>query len=190
VLIPTGTGSPVVVPREPFSNLSGAALHPDGRRIVVIASLPGKGRRFWVRDLPSGPPRAISPEGFDTTGHPISADGKWIVGFRDWSENLFLFPIDGGEPREIPNSLRLDPIRWAPDGTLFVAESGTLPKRVDRLDVVTGARTLVRELAPPEGENAISVSNPVMTADGRYYAYSYSRAATSDLYLIDGLGAR
>ncbi|HYK42858.1 MAG TPA: protein kinase, partial [Thermoanaerobaculia bacterium] len=189
VLIPTGSGAPTVLPREPFSNVQGAALHPDGRRIVVVASLPGKGRRFYVRDLPSGPPRAISPEGFDTTGQPISADGKWVVGFRDWSENLFLFPIDGGEPREIPNSLRLDPVRWTSDGALFVSESGTLPKRVHRLDVSTGARTLFRELAPPEGENAISINNPAMTADGRYYAYSYSRAATSDLFLVEGLRA-
>jgi hypothetical protein len=164
-----------------------AALHPDGRRVVIAASLPGKGRRFYVRDIPAGAPRAISPEGFDTSGQPISPDGRWIAGFRDWNENLFLFPIDGGgPPREIPNSLKLDPVRWAPDGTLLAAESGTYPKRITRIDVSTGVRTPVRELAPAEGENAIRISNVAMTADARYYAYSYSRAGTSDLFLVEG----
>jgi len=185
--IPTGTGAPVEIPRAPFAHINAAWPHPDGRRMVLAASLPGEARRFYVREIPNGNPRAVSPTGFDSSGHPISADGKWIVGFRDWNENLFLFPIEGGTPREIPNSQRLDPVRWAPDGSLFVAETGTIPHRLHRLDVATGKRTFVRDLAPAEGENAITIDTPVMTPDGRFYAYSYARAATSDLYLVEGV---
>jgi Tol biopolymer transport system component len=185
--IPTGTGAPVEIPRAPFVHINAAWPHPDGRRIVLAASQPGEAKRFYVRAIPNGAPRAVSPAGFESTGQPISTDGKWIVGFRDWNENLFLFPIEGGSPREIPSSQRLDPVRWAPDGALFVAETGTIPHRLHRLDVATGKRTFVRELAPSEGENAINVDTPAMTPDGRFYAYSYSRAATSDLYLVEGV---
>jgi Tol biopolymer transport system component len=187
LLVPTGTGTPVEIPKAPFSGDGPAWLTPDGKRIVITATLPGKGRHFYVREIPDGPPREISLEGFLASGQAVSPDGKWIAGFRDWSENLFLFPLDGGPPREIPGTPKLDPIHWADDRTLFVAESQTVPFKVYRLDATTGARTFVREVSPPEGENAISVRSGAMTPDGRYYAYSYARAATSDLFLVEGV---
>ena len=187
-LIPTRTGTPVAIDRGGLEKISAAELFPDGRRVLMAANLAGGERRLYVQEIPAGKPGAISPPGFSWSGHPISADGKWVVGFRDWSEDLFLFSTEGAAARPIPNTKKLDPVRWSSDGrSLFVADSGTIPARIHRLDVQTGSRTLWRELAPPEALNVIRLNTPAMTPDGRVYAYSYSRAATSDLFVVEGL---
>ncbi|MDQ2979076.1 MAG: hypothetical protein M3R62_07630, partial [Acidobacteriota bacterium] len=187
-LIPTGTGTPVSIDRAGFQQIVNAELFPNGRRLLVDALFSGHGRRVYVQDLAGGKPRPISPEGFGWSGHPVSPDGKFVVAYRDWSEDLFLFSTDGGSSRAIPNTKKLDPVRWTPDGQfLFVAESGGIPARVHRLDVATGARTLWRELEPPKALNAIEIGTPALTPDGGAYAYSFTRAATSDLFVVEGL---
>ncbi len=192
VLVPTGTGSSVEIERAGLTNVTSAELFPDGKRILLAASLPGKPRRLYVQAIPAGAPRVISPDGFGWSGHPISADGKWVIAYRDWSEDLWLFPVDAGEgagvAHAIPKSTKLDPVRWAPDGDhMLVSESGSLPARIQLLDVRTGARTFVREIAPADTLNAIHIHTPAMTADGNAYACSYDRAAISDLFLASGI---
>ncbi len=187
-LVPTGSGVAVEMDRAGLNGVSNAELFPDGTRVLLGASLPGKARRLYVQPIPAGAPRAISPDGFDWSGHPISPDGKWVIAYRDWSENLWLFPVAEGAARPIPNTTKLDPIRWAPDSThVLVAESGSLPARIHLLDVVTGTRTFVREIAPADPLNAIHIRTPAMTADGNAYACSYDRAAISDLFLVSGI---
>ena len=187
-LVPTGTGGSVAVPSPGFERIGGAKFFPDGRRLLLAASEPGKRRRFFVQDLPSGKPRALSGEGFDTTGNPVSADGRWVVAYRDWEEDLSLFPTDGGSPHNIPDSKRLDPVGWSSDGkSVFAVETGSIPARVVRVDVASGRRALWRELGPPDRSGLVSINYVSMTPDEKSYVYGYSRAVTSDLYLVDGL---
>ena len=115
-LIPTGTGTPVSIDRAGFQQIVNAELFPNGRPLLVDALLSGHGRRVYVQDLAGGKPRPISPEGFGWSGHPVSPDGKFVVAYRDWSEDLFLFSTDGDASRAIPNTKKLDPVRWAPGG--------------------------------------------------------------------------
>jgi Tol biopolymer transport system component len=188
VLQPTGTGTPISIGRAGFEGARRGWIFPDGKRLLIAANEPGRKRRFYVQDIPSGKPRAISTEGPDSTGHPISPDGRWVVGFRDWAEDLFLFPTEGGEQRTIPDTKALDPICWSPDGKFLIAtETGTIPARVVRIDIATGSREHWKDLAPPELGGVIGVGPVWMTPDGRSYVYGYARAATSDLYLVEGL---
>jgi Tol biopolymer transport system component len=188
-LVPTGTGTPVPIELAGFDRVGIPRLFPDRKKILFPATEPGKTPRLYVQDLPKGKPRAITDRALGMPqSQPISPDGKWALAFGDWSEDLFLVPLDGGERRVIPKTKDLDPISWAPDGrTFFAFADGSIPARVFRVDVETGERALWKELVPPERSGLIAINPIFVTPDGRFYAYSYARSATSDLYLIEGL---
>jgi hypothetical protein len=50
----------------------------------------------------------------------------------------------------------------------------------------TGHRQLWKELNPPDPAGINFIRPPQISADGKAYAYNYSRVL-SDLYLVDGL---
>jgi Tol biopolymer transport system component len=188
VLQPTGTGTSIPIEEPGFQILADARIFPDAKRLLLAATEPGKKRRLYVQDIPSGKPRPISPEGFSASGRPVSPDGRWVAAYRELTEDLFLLPTSGGEPRTIPNTKNIDLICWSADGTsLFATESGSIPARVVRIDVATGRRERWKDLAPPELAGMIYVQPVHVTPDGRSYVYGYVRSATSDLYLVEGL---
>jgi hypothetical protein len=58
---------------------------------------------------------------------------------------------------------------------------------VVRIEAATGKRESWKDLAPPERSGLIRVGPVFLTPDGKNYVYGCGRAATSDLYLIEGL---
>jgi len=99
-----------------------------------------------------------------------------------------VFSTEGGEPRTIPDTKSLDPIRWSADGHwIFASESGVVPIRVWKIEAATGKRELWKELVPAQGAAVYNITGVVLAADARAYAYGFARAATSDLYLLEGL---
>ncbi len=188
LLQPTGTGTSIPIGRGSFEAMPGGSIFPDGRRLLIDAKERGKKRRLYVYEIPSGRPRAISPEGFRSLGRPISPDGRWVVAVRDSVEDLFLISTEGGPSRTIPDTKSLAPICWTADGeSIFAFERGSLPARTVRIEVATGRRELWRELVP-EGTSGLVTVNPIlMTPDGLWYVYGYRRAAASDLYVVEGL---
>ncbi len=101
---------------------------------------------------------------------------------------MFLVPTAGGEARTVPNTKDLDFIRWTPDGRFFFAAiSGSIPAHVVRVEVATGKRENWKDFGPAERSGIIQIVPVLMTPDGKSYVYGYGRAASSDLYLIDGL---
>jgi hypothetical protein len=99
-----------------------------------------------------------------------------------------LFSIDGGEARPCPGLESGDlPIRWSADGrALFFQRSRGLTAEVHRLDLATGGRKLLWELAAQDPAGALVHPRVRLTPDGKWYAYSFLRDL-SDLYLVDGL---
>ncbi len=188
VMQPTGTGSPITIEEPLFQEVSGGAFFPDGKRVLLQATEPGKERRLYVQELPKGRPRAITDRGYGIDRGAVSPDGLWAVAYGEWSDDLFLLPTASGPARTIPNTKQIDLIRWASDGkSIFAAVSGSIPAEILRVDVATGRREPVRTLAPPERAGIIDIGPVFMTPGGKSYAYGYSRAATSDLYVIDGI---
>ena len=187
-LTPTGPGAPSTMEETAFESVSYASFFPDGKRLLLSAAEPGAKRRLYVQDLPSGRPRAIAAKNYGAGQHPVSPDGLWIVAYGEWSDDFFLVPISGGDAKSIPNTRDLDMIRWAEDGkSLFCAVGGSIPARVVRVDVATGRREPWKDLAPPDLSGLIEISSVYLTPDGKSYVYSFGRAATSDLYLVEGL---
>jgi hypothetical protein len=106
------------------------------------------------------------------------------------SGRVTLYPLEGGEPREVPG-LEPDmlPLRFSDDGSsLFMSGPRTPaePWRIFRADLATGRRTLLYELKPQDMAGVWMPEPPEGTPDGRGYAYAYSQIL-HDLYLAEGL---
>ena len=187
-LQPTGTGTAVNLTESSFESVSDVAFFPDGAHLLLLAAEPGQKRRLYVQDLPSGKPRPITDRAYGFGRGGISPDGRWVAAYGEWSDDMFLVPIGGGNPRTIPNSKTLDQIRWSQDGkSIYCALAGSIPAEIVRVDVETGRREPVRSLAPPERAGLIEIFPIFLTPDGTSYAFGFGRAGTSDLYVIDGL---
>jgi len=196
VLLPTGAGEPKMLPGNQIHhlhdqvNLLGARWFPDGKRVLFTASEPGHAARCYVQDIAGGDPKPVTPEG--VVGVLLTPDGT-LVTAADRDGRVALYPIDGGERREIPGVEPAGapsgyvPIQWSTDGRLlYVYRPDDLPVRVFRIDTVTGRKEVWRELVPADLAGVFSVSPVLITPDGSSYAYSVSREL-SDLYLVEGL---
>ncbi len=188
VLTPTGAGSSSILEEPGVEAAGNARFSPDGKRLLFVGRDPGKGWRLYLQDFPSGKPRAITDHGYGFGDRPLSPDGKWILAYGEWGEDDLLLPTSGGEPRTIPGTKDLDVVQWSPDSKFFyAAEVGSVPVRILRVEVATGRREPWRELGPPDLSGLIDISPVFLTPDGKSYAFGFGRAATSDLYLVEGL---
>jgi hypothetical protein len=78
-------------------------------------------------------------------------------------------------------------VDWSTDGrAVFVTGNGAVPQRLERVDLLTGARSLIKQLAPVDRVGVTYIAVSSVRDDGREYAYSYYRSL-STLYQIDGL---
>ena len=186
-LLPTGAGSPKPLPKTGLS-YQWATFFPNGTRLLLSATEPGKGSRLYRQEIDGGTPRPITPEGFDLpySGKPISPDGRTVVALAP-NRKVHLLPMDGGESRPLPGTLEGDnPCGWTADGrSLYVLRAG-MPARVDVLDVATGARRLWKELTPPDPAGILAIGPVLVTPDGKSYVYSYRRML-DDLFMVTGL---
>jgi len=183
--LPTAVGEAKPIPVAGFETLGTAAWLPDGKAFIFDGQEVGKRWRIYRADLSGGKPRPISPEGsripFFITD-PVSPDGRYFFG-ASGPGKWFRYPIDPGETREISGLASDDyPIRWASDRSLWGRSS--LSGEVWRLDLLTGRKTPVGRIKPPEA--TLGVNRVVFSPDGRAYVYS-ARRAHSLLYLVEGL---
>jgi hypothetical protein len=187
VLVPAGTGAPVALEEPGFERVEAATLFPDGKRMLILGAEPGGKPRLYVQELPSGKPHPLTEQAFRIAGKPISPAGDWIAARGDWAHDLSLVPTAGGEPRTIPGTKDLTPIRWTQDGKfLFAMVVRSLPARVVRVEVATGKRELWKDIAP-SGLSISDVIQVLLTPDGKSYVYGYRRARVSGLCVVEGL---
>ena len=180
VLLPVGPGESRTI-QDPSLEYRSAMWFPDGKRLIVEASAPGRPSRVYVRDLDGGPPRPVTPEA--TAGARVSPDGKLVAAVDTKSGRWALYPVEGGEPRPVPGIKPGESvIRFDAGGTsLFLASEG-LPLRIDRLELDSGKRTAWKEIVLADPTGADSIGNVQLTPDGKCYCYSFiatSRGSTS-----------
>jgi Tol biopolymer transport system component len=188
ILTPTGTGAPTPLDETPLELVQHAVFFPDGKRLLLAGSEPGGSLRLYVQDLPSGKPRAISKKRYGFGDAPISPDGTRIAAYGEWSDDFFVLPAGGGEPTQIPGTKDLDLVRWAQDGrSIYCASMGKVPTRLFRVDVASGRREPWKDIGPADLSGVIQLSPLFLTPDAKSYAFGFSRAGTSDLYLVEGL---
>jgi serine/threonine protein kinase/Tol biopolymer transport system component len=189
VLLPTGAGSPKTLERYNIEDFGETDFFPDGKHILFSGSEHMLAMRDYVQDIEGGKPTPITPEGVASVWktHPISPDGKSIIAL-DPDGKFYIYPSTGGERRLVPGVVPGDVVlRWGADGSsVFVTQPGEIPARVFRVDMATTKRTLVAELAVPDRTGLTGIRYIQITADGKSYAYGFSRFLT-ELYMIDGL---
>ncbi len=184
VLYPTGAGEARHLDRGSIEAYDSGRFFPDGRSILVCGHEPGRAPRCYVQEIAGGKPKAVTPEG--TTQGFVSPDGKNLLVASSAGE-FILYPAGGGEGRPVPGTASDDEaLAWARDGTsILVSHPSDIPLRIERLDLSTGRRELVRTIGPTDLGGVLSVMAPAMSADEKSYTYTYSKTI-SQLFLVEG----
>jgi Tol biopolymer transport system component len=184
LLLPTGTGEPRQLTHSNISHIYARWL-PDGR-IASVGNETGHPERTYLIDT-NGTEKPLTPEG--VVARAISSDGKSMVTSDPDGTQFQLFPLNGGEPRPLPQLQKGDfPLDFTSD------DKGILLRRLGkegavelwRADLVTGQRTLIRTVDSP-GVRAVSRGfGAVMSRDGKNYASIYHPAISTE-YLVEGI---
>lgn len=185
-LLPTAAGEP-----RPLPNPLGLTMHrlrwfPDGGALLVQGSLPGQPSRLYRVPLDGGPAAPVLAPGIQIFGHPLSPDGRAVVAHEDNGPDQ-VWELGGGPPRPIPGLTPTERVvGWTQDGRgLYAVNLREMPCRLLRVDLATGRKTPLLTVQPDDLAG-LSVSNFLVTPDGRSYAYAYRRVL-SELYLFEGL---
>ncbi len=181
-LLPTRTGD-VRNLSQPGFDYDSVEWLPDGKRLLVIGREMGKPARNYLQDA-GGRLTPVTPEGLFGF---LWLDDTSILVPRDDSTSE-LYPIEGGQPREIKALLPIRARRnLARSGRyIFAPLRQEVPLRVYRFDSATGEKQLWKELAPSDRAGVYSIGPFCLTPDTRWYGYSYVRDL-SDLYMVEGL---
>jgi serine/threonine protein kinase len=203
VAYPTGAGVRSVI-AEGAIDYPGASILPDGQKVLSVETGTDGYRRFWLTDLATKDRLLISPETPQGPSpgegkwdihvrHAVSNNGRWVLGKRVGA-GYFLFPLDGSKPprwenlRSVPGLDAKDfPVVWADDDqSVYIAQFDGAAKRIFRVEVSSGARTLWKTLAPVDRSGVTAAAGLTMSPDARAYAYSY-RQRLSTLCVVEGL---
>jgi Tol biopolymer transport system component/predicted Ser/Thr protein kinase len=192
VLLPTGPGEPRAVTHDEINHLWARFL-PDGKRCVFEGTEPGKALRLYVQDLAGGTAKPISPLGENRLGAAsvfsiaVSPDGKFVAAAGADGKG-YLYPIDGGTPRVIPNFMPTDrSVAFSADGrSLYVSVYGGKQVSVDAIDLTTGRRTQIKTFAPGDVAGVGTIGPVLMTPDAKTFVIGYPRFL-SDLYLVENV---
>lgn len=185
-VVPTGPGEPTQLARSGLQ-LLGARWLADGRRAVVRAR-PREGEaRLYALDVAGDATTEVTPEGrtVEESGWAVSPDGATVA--VSTADGVTLYPIDGGEPRDVPGIAdRARVVGWI-GRELLVAEDPVTSGTVLRVDPATGRRNTWINIRPndPAGIMNMNLGTLVVTPDGLGYGYTWHRAV-SDLYLVEG----
>jgi Tol biopolymer transport system component len=185
-ITPIGPGEPrkIIVPLQATNGIP--RWFPDGKRLAVIGNEPGRPNRSYEFSIETGKARPLTPEG--TTGTLVSPDGRFLIVATTDGRRL-VWPVDGSEPREVRGILAADlPAGWSADsGSIFVsAPTSGRGRDIARLDLVSGRRQVVTTFGPSDPAGVRTIGAPLVSADGRTYAYRYSQTL-SDLFVGVGL---
>jgi hypothetical protein len=76
-------------------------------------------------------------------------------------------------------------VRWSPDGRSLIVARGRLPVRLERVDLATGRRDLIRALSPGGTAGVTGIRSVVIADDPNVYAYEVDQSP-SRLFLVQG----
>lgn len=119
--------------------------------------------------------RAAGPESI--TYAWLAPDGSTVLGSNS-SGGYFLFQAGSGAPvREVSTFPADDSMGdWGGDShSILIYQKRQVPSRLERLDLATGTRTLVKLLTPADPAGVSAIGSVSVTGNGNAYAFSYVR---------------
>jgi Tol biopolymer transport system component len=184
VIYPTGPGETRRLARGGMETYQTASWFPDGKSLLVCGNESGKPSRCYAQEISGGSLRPVTPEG--TSNGVVSPDGLRIVCSKQ-DGTWMIQPVGGGTTNAVPGMALNDYfIRWSADGrSLYVFHAASVPFRFDRLDLASGRRELIREVAPADRTGLLEGGGAALTDDLKSYAYDYGRM-TSQLFVVEG----
>jgi len=179
--------SPQVVPSSGLEYQPIGQWFPDSRHVIFEANEAGHGTRVWVQEVPSGKPRAITPEGVSLEGAGLAPDGSGVVA-RSADGTLRLYSTTDGPAREIAGSLPTDRfVCWNAGGRgLIVMARSRGATRLDEVDITTGLRTPLQDIPEANALGVVETSAVLMSADNKTIVYSQTKRIRT-LRLAEGL---
>jgi WD40 repeat protein len=191
VIYPTGAGETRHLERGSIETYTTAFWFREGNRILISGNEAGKGIRFYVQEI-GGSPQPVTPEG--TRDGALSADGKLLLAraTQGAEGKYFIYQIATGQsssadpPRPVAGLTDGDVLaQWRADGrSALVYRRAEIPYRLERVDLVTGTRTLFKELAPSDRTGLLSMRDVLITDDQQSYAYT-AYYQVSSLFVSD-----
>jgi eukaryotic-like serine/threonine-protein kinase len=187
VAYPTGAGAPVPLPRGQIEfydpDLWGGVWLPDSSAFLFRGSERGRPTRTYIQRVDGRDPKAVLTEAASAV--LVSRDGLSVVA-NEPGKPWRLYPLNGGAPTPLPGLTESDrPIGWTEDGRALIVSTRAMPVRLDRVDLRTGARSLLREIPSP-GRAARTMSLRNVTADGDQFAYASGLLSTT-LHVVTGV---
>jgi Tol biopolymer transport system component len=192
LLYPTGLGETKSLRSPEIERYHWAGWHPDGEQVFVIGSKSGGTRGLFQGRCSGGSWSRVWEEGIELesdAGPPIAPDGKRLA-LRQPDYGSVILDVKSGTATPLTSLSREDePIQFDDTGQmLYVAHIVSPDLRIDRLDLGTGERLILREIRPSDPAGVLATSTPVVTPDGERYAYTLMRQLT-DLFVVEGLGS-
>jgi hypothetical protein len=136
-----------------------------------------------MQRVDGGDPRPVLTEA--ASAILVSRDGLSVVA-NEPGKPWRLYPLSGGSPTALPGITDSDrPVGWTDDGRAMIVASEGIPVRLDRVDIRTGARSRLRDIASP-GRDARTMSVRSVTADGDQFAYATGLLSTT-LHVVTGV---
>jgi eukaryotic-like serine/threonine-protein kinase len=184
VIYPTGPGENRRLPRGDLETYQSADWFPDGKSVLVCGNEAGKASRCYAQDVSGGPPRPVTPDA--TANGRVSPDGLHIL-YSKPGGTWLVQRTEGGLAETVPGLAADDQVvRWGADAhSIYIYQPSNVPFRFERLDLASGHRVLVREVAPSDRIGVLYSVGATLTDDFKSYAYSYRRM-TSQLFVVEG----
>ncbi len=187
MIYPTGAGAIRDISDPEFVSYDFSAMRftADGRGVLYCGTRKGGASRAYLLDLASGAIRPVTPEG---THRAIAfPDGMDVLACA--ADGRFnRYPLNGGAPTPVAGLNREDVILGLrPDGkSLLAMRPWEMPARVEVVELATGKRTLLRELAPDSRIGTTATVGVDFSEDEKSYVYAVWRSV-GELFLVEGV---
>jgi eukaryotic-like serine/threonine-protein kinase len=190
MLYPVGAGQPRIIAQGARGYVAASFVRGNTSAVITINTANAEYQHLII-DLTTGTTRPVTPIWMHIR-HAVSNDGRYLLAKRI-AKPFYLFRLDEQRPdwehlEPVAGFGEQDyPIVWSTDDrSVYVAHIADGRRAVVKVDVATGKREPVIDLAPTDPAGVTTADHPAMTPDGGAFAYSYSRVL-STLYVVKGL---
>ena len=186
VLVPVKAGQQRELPADSYGASAYGDFFPDGSKFAFVGASSGHGARVYVQAVSGGAAAPITAEGINPGRIFVSPDARYVAAIGP-DLVVHLYPVAGGTPLDLSGSQTGDNTSgFTADGRgLYVSGDGN-PCRIALIDVASGRRTPVRDIAGPDAAGIVAFGPARLTPDGRTIVVGYGRVL-STLYRVTDL---
>jgi Tol biopolymer transport system component len=182
-LYPNGPGESHQLSWEQLESVSSVAFFPDGHSLLVCGNEAGKAPRCYRSPLDATAIVPVTPDSI--AAGLLRPDGGALAVSR--KDGWWIYPLGEGAPRLVRGSGGAIVVRWSPDGkALWVRGLAGGKPSIDRVDVATGRRTLLKTIELPPDMPVFSLGNIALADDPGVYAYN-ATSYISMLFVVEGV---